>query len=131
MYNVKRISEDVVTLQMLPEYCQGAAPQRLDEDEETPPDDPKKAKSEVEVPLDVVATVMRLTHAMCYFTVQGRTLRGHTVLLDTSSKNFSRRALIVGISRATHGKYVHVATQEEHDVFLGERRKVVKARRAA
>ena len=76
-----------------------------------------------------IPAVMRLTHAMCYYTVQGRTLRRHTLLLDTTHPNFSRRALIVGLSRATHGNYVHVGTEAEEEIFLGERRKILRAKR--
>ena len=54
---------------------------------------------------------LRLPYARCYYTVQGKTYRNtHIVLLDTSHKRFDMRKLIVGMSRATHGKYVHVAT---------------------
>ena len=90
--------------------------------------DVNKAKKEVTVPLADIPAVMRLTHAMCYYTVQGRTLRDHTLLLDTSHVNFSGRALIVRLSRATHGKFVHVATDEEDALFMGGRR-MVHARR--
>ena len=91
--------------------------------------DVSKAKKEVTVPLEDLPAVMRLTHAMCYYTVQGRTLQGHTLLLDTTHPNFSRRALIVGLSRATHGDFVHVASSHDAKTFLGERRKTIKARR--
>ena len=81
--------------------------------------DVSAAKEEVTVPLDDVAHVLRLTHAMCYYTVQGRTFRSHMVLLDTDHRHFSRRALIVGLSRATNGRLVHIPTEEEADVFTG------------
>ena len=87
------------------------------------------AKEEVTVPLDDVAHVLRLTHAMCYYTVQGRTFRSHMVLLDTGHKHFSRRALIVGLSRATNGRLVHIPTDDEADVFTGGRRQTHRARR--
>jgi len=91
--------------------------------------DVSKAKEEVTVPLADVPAVLRLTHAMCFYTVQGRTLRGNMVLLDTSNSNFSRRALIVGLSRATHGDHIHVANDEEAQIFLGERRRTLRAKR--
>jgi hypothetical protein len=152
VYSVESISEDTVTLKMLPEYCKGTAtPLELDTEVDefedrhcgqmgTPESlafpnaqpelvDVSKAKEEVTVPLADVPAVLRLTHAMCYYTVQGRTLRGHTLLLDTSHPQFSRRALIVGLSRATHGDHVHVATDEDAKIFLGERRRTLKAKR--
>ena len=91
--------------------------------------DVSKAKEEVTVPLTDVPAVLCMTHAMCYYTVHGRTLRGNIVLLDTSNKHFSRRALIVGLSRATHGDHVHVATDEEAKIFLVERRRTLRAKR--
>ena len=52
-----------------------------------------------------------MPYARCYYTVQGKTYRDtHVVLLDTSHKHFDMRKLIAGMSRATHGQYVHVAT---------------------
>ena len=44
-------------------------------------------------------------------------------MLDTGHIHFSRRALIVGMSRATHGSYVHVATPEYEEFITGRRRK--------
>ena len=47
--------------------------------------------------------------------VQGKTCRDkHILLLDTSHM----RTLIVGMSRATHGKYVHVATPFDEERLL-------------
>ena len=61
------------------------------------------------LPVLEVPRLLRLTHAMCYFTVQGRTIRDkHILLADTDHRHFSTRSLIVGMSRATHGKFVHV-----------------------
>ena len=91
IYTVTGITDTHLELRMRPEYCRGA------EDETAL------------VPLDEACTQLRLCHAMCYFTCQGRTIRDrHIVLLDTRHKHFSIRALIVGLSRATHGKYLHV-----------------------
>ena len=79
--------------------------------------------------LEDVATMLRLTNAMCYYTMQGRTLNSHVVLMDTEWSRFSRRALIVGLSRATHGNLVHVATPQDEEIFLGERRRNARARK--
>ena len=90
--------------------------------------DVQGAKEEVTIPLHEVPIVTRLTHAMCYYTVQGRTFRGNTVLLDTGHKHFARRALIVGLSRAVNGSLVHIPTDDETDVFTGGRRRTYRAR---
>ena len=149
VYSVNSITETSVVMEMLEEYCPNKdrpASSTKDDTEEdtfegkgtpeslTLPHAPalihvSKAKKEVTVPLEDIPAVMRLTHAMCYYTVQGRTLRGHTLLLDTTHPEFSRRALIVGLSRATHGDFVHVASSQDAKTFLGERRKTMKARR--
>ena len=63
---------------------------------------------------------LRLPYARCYYTVQGKTYRNtHVVLLDTLHKRFDMRKLVVGMSRATHGQYVHVATRADEKRMLG------------
>ena len=95
MYNVVHIAEDTVTLKMLPEYRSSdkalvEVTETAGETAETAEtadaaaavdEDVSVAKEEVMVPLDDVAHVLRLSHAMCFYTVQGRTFRDHTVLL--------------------------------------------------
>ena len=75
------------------------------------PSDWNEVRTEFEMTLPIleVPRLLRLTHAMCYFTIQGRTIRDkHILLSDTDHPYFSVRNLIVGMSRATHGKHVHV-----------------------
>ena len=74
IYTVTAIGEDALELQMLPEYRHGS-------------DDEK-----VSVPLDEVCAQLRLCHALCYYTSQGRTVRDrHIVLLDTThTSQFAR-----------------------------------------
>ena len=89
---------------MLPEYRRGA------EDEKA------------SVPWDEVCAQLRLAHALCYYTCQGRTIRDrHIVLLDTTHQHFSVRALIVGLSRATHGRWLHVGDDNSEALYGGER----------
>ena len=74
---------------------------------------PEYGDDEIEVPIGEIPYLLRLTHAMCYYTIQGRTINDKPILLiDTEHPHFSRRALIVGLSRATHGQVVHVADNE-------------------
>ena len=111
LYAVTNIGEDALELQMLPEYRHGASDEK------------------VSVPLDEVCAQLRLAHAMCYYTVQGRTVRDrHIVLLDIEHQHFSVRALIVGLSRATHGRWLHVGDSDSEALFGGAR--VVRQRRA-
>jgi len=118
VYVVKQISDTHATLEMTRDYCK----------DPTKPPDPLTKEVAV-VLLDDLAEVLRLTHAMCYYTCQGRTMDSHVVLMDTEYPRFSRRALIVGLSRATHGDLVHVATPQDEEIFLGERRRSVRSRR--
>ena len=65
------------------------------------------------------ACTCRMAYARCYYTVQGKTCRDkHVLLLDTSHKRFDMRKLIVGLSRATHGKHVHVATPADEQQLM-------------
>ena len=60
----------------------------------------------------------------CYVLlhVPGRTVRDrHIVLLDTTHQRFSVRALIVGLSRATHGSWLHIGDEESEALFGGDR----------
>ena len=67
-----------------------------------------------------MCTQLRMAHAMCYYTSQGRTIRDrHIVLLDTTHQLFSVRALIVALSRATHGSYLHVGDEQSEALFAG------------
>ena len=129
-----QITDTSVVLKMLKDYCQDPTETPLltePEGEEADVEETSTKKSQVTLLLEDVPAVMRLTHAMCFYTVQGRTLRDHTLLIDTNHPKFSRRALIVGLSRATHGDYVHIASAEDQEIFLGKRRRVVRVKRAA
>ena len=100
IYIVTAITANAIELQMRPEYCRG------ENDERT------------SVTLADARTQLRLCHAQCYYTVQGRTVRDrHILLLDTGHPYFSVRALIVGLSRATHGRYLHVGDDEAEALF--------------
>ena len=103
VYTVVYIDDQKVVLQMRKEYIEKLNPE--DEDDEV---------HEVTVPLGDVPALLRLTHAMCYFTCQGRSIDlGKPVLMiNMHHKCFSRRALIVGMSRVRHGDDLHIATLE-------------------
>ena len=110
IYTVTAITEEALELQMRPEYCHGFADEKA------------------QVPLEDACAQLRLCHAQCYYTCQGRTvLDRHIVLLDTTHKHFSVRALIVGLSRATHSRWLHVGDDNSEALFCGER--VVRQKR--
>ena len=105
VYYVTNVTETHLELQMLPDYCHG----RKDE--------------QVSVPIEEACAQLRPAHAMCYYTVQGRTIRDrHVVLLDCGHKHMSVRALIVGLSRVTHGSFAHIGDSQSESLFCGPRR---------
>lgn len=56
----------------------------------------------------------RFTYALCYYSAQGTTIRDtHVIFVDTHHTYFNMRHLDVGLSRARHGKYVHVPSDEQ------------------
>ena len=62
-----------------------------------------------ELPHTETATKLRLQHALCYYTAQGRTLRDGLVLCtDTDHPAFSMRHLITGIGRVGIGTNMEV-----------------------
>ena len=117
IYTVVYIDDQKVVLQMRKEYTEKLNPE--DEDDEV---------HEVTVPLGDVPALLRLTHAMCYFTCQGRSIDlGKPVLMiDTHHKFFTRRALIVGMSRVRHGDDLHIATLEYEACVTGRLRKTFR-----
>ena len=89
---------------MRAEFCHGAKDERIS------------------ISLDDACAQLRMAHAQCYYTCQGRTVRDrHIVLLDTKHQHFSVRALVVGLSRATHGRWLHVGDDQSEALFAGER----------
>jgi hypothetical protein len=118
LYIVTDITATAICLRMRAEYCKD--PEELADDEKA------------EVALEDACSMLRLSHASCYYTVQGRTVKDrHIVLLDTSHPYFTVRSLIVGLSRGTHGCYLHIGDSGSEGLFVGERRvrsRVIKSR---
>ena len=103
----------------------GADEEDEEDDEECTPPPAKKAKKQKREPgvyhltKREVSRYMRPQHALVYASIQGRTFRDkHIALLDWQSHLFTPRHLIVAISRATHGKFVHVLNHEEEQGLL-------------
>jgi hypothetical protein len=61
-----------------------------------------------EMSLEDVARDLRLTHALCYYSCQARTIYGPLCLAQTDSRWFTLRHLIVGLGRAPAGVRVEV-----------------------
>ena len=65
-------------------------------------------RGEVTLTPEQTAKHCRLSWAVTFPSIQGRTLTGTVSVWDLDSKNFTVRHLYVGISRATHGSNVRV-----------------------
>jgi len=61
-----------------------------------------------ELSLEEVARDLRLTHALCYYSCQARTIHGPLRLAQTDCRWFTLRHLIVGLGRAPAGSEVEV-----------------------
>ena len=90
-----------------------------EEEEEVKPPPKKKAKVQQEVGVHIlsykqVMEMLRLQHALVHASTQGRTMRNeHIGILDCFTPNFTMRNMIVAMSRATHGEFVHVFSSEQ------------------
>ena len=60
------------------------------------------------LPKPEVASKLRLTHAITYFSSQARTITGSLRLTETKSERFTFQCLIVGLGRAPNGWDVEV-----------------------
>ena len=72
-------------------------------------DEGEEKGDKFDMSLEEVATIMRLTHAITYFSSQARTIHGSLRLVNTRSPKFDIRHLIVGLGRAPNGCDVQVA----------------------
>ena len=87
-----------------------------EQDEE---DNDEKTSNVVKLNHQDFCASFRFTYALCYYSAQGTTIRGKNVMLfDTNHKHFTMRHLNVGLSRATHGKYVHVPTIDQQNRLM-------------
>ena len=97
-YIVKDVDEHRVVVELAPEYTQNT----------------HDTQNEVVLNHGDASRYLRLRYAVCYFTIQGRTLRDqHILLLDKASRHFTVRHLIVGLSRVTAGRFAHIPTRKQ------------------
>ena len=58
------------------------------------------------------AEMLRLQHALCYASIQGRTFTDtHVVLLDLENPHVTMRDIITAMSRPTNGRYLHFGAE--------------------
>ena len=81
--------------------------------------EPKQGEVNVSLAHEQAAATLRLTHALVYANVQGRTIRDkRVVLLDTHHRCFTMRHLIAGMSRVTHGSNLHIPQVEQEEALM-------------
>ena len=73
----------------------------------------------IDVKLSDACRLLRPGYAVTYNALQGLTLsEKHIVLADVRHSHFTARRLNVGMSRATHGRYVHILSSREQRALL-------------
>jgi hypothetical protein len=145
VYVVEDFNDKFVTVRLHEDYrpkfnVKAAEEPELDEngEEETPSEPDDMAADDDDAPAsDAVegkegvyrlthtkaAKILRLQHALVYASIQGRTMRQKRIcLLNTDHSHFTVRHLIVAVSRATHGEYVHVADLDQEQELLVQAR---------
>jgi hypothetical protein len=80
-------------------------------------------EADIELTLAETAQLLRLTHVMCYASVQGRTVDNRILLLDLAHRHFRLRTLNVGMSRATRGRVRAPGNARTRYVLLDQRRR--------
>jgi hypothetical protein len=114
-YTVEDIDRERVVVRMCRDYH--PRPRRATRTTTRPRGRAAKAEAQ-EGPIELshrdASVSLRLSHCLCYASVQGFTLRDTSVLmLDTRHQHFTMRSLIVGASRVTAARNLHVATEEQ------------------
>ena len=73
----------------------------------------------IDVKLSDACRLLRPGYAVTYNALQGLTLsEKHIVLADVRHSHFTARHLNVGMSRATHGRFVHILSSREQRALL-------------
>jgi hypothetical protein len=73
----------------------------------------------IDVKVSEACRLLRPGYAVTYNALQGLTLKEkHIVLADVRHTHFTARHLNVGMSRATHGRFVHILSAREQRALL-------------
>ena len=126
-YVVEEVDDGKVVVRMSKDYARDR--KDIDEADAAKAD---KQEGSIELSHRDASISLRLSHSLCYASVQGLTLTGTSVLmLDTGHKHFSMRSLIVGASRVTSARNLHVATAEQERALMARTRPVLEPERVA
>ena len=125
-YVVNAIHENKVNLSMHPDYARYFVekPTEVEDPDVEPDDETKKLGSKAfELDWEQFALKLRLTHALPYVYYQGRTVKDQTLmLLNTHSRYFTMRHLIMGLGRVQQSSRVWLCPEELQEI-LTERAK--------
>ena len=112
-YTVEGVDDERVVVRMDASYHR-EPPEEMDERAAKRYKKTKKQEDAIELSHTDASLCLRLSHALCYASVQGLTIGDRRVLLlDLEHHFFSVRSLIVGLSRVTKGSQIHVASREQ------------------
>ena len=86
---------------------------------ESTDDEDEEEQEDLTLSFEDTASLMRPTHCLVYYTAPGRTLRDKNVLLlDVNARFFTLRYFIVGVSRATAGLRLGIATHMQREELM-------------
>jgi hypothetical protein len=112
-YTVEAVDDERVVVRMDASYHR-EPPEEMDERAAKRYKKTKKQEDAIELSHRDASLCLRLSHALCYASVQGLTIGDRRVLLlDLEHHFFSVRSLIVGLSRVQKGSQIHVASREQ------------------
>jgi hypothetical protein len=119
-YTVTGVDSESVRVALAPEFAGTATLEDDDDDEEEP--------RTTTVSLEDAGQLLRLQHAMCYYSCQGRTVRsGSVVLLELDHARASVRHIIVALSRVVDPEQLYMALAAEGAALLGQARSALRA----
>ena len=125
-YVVNAIHENKVSLSMHPDYAKYFVekPTEVEDPDVEPDDETKKLGPKAfELDWEQFALKLRLTHALPYVYYQGKTVKDQTLMLmNTHSRYFTMRHLIMGLGRVQQSSRVWLCPEELQDI-LTERAK--------
>ena len=126
-YVVEEVDDGKVVVRMSKDYTRDR--KDIDEDDAAKAD---RQEGSIELSHRDASISLRLSHSLCYASVQGLTLTGTSVLmLDTGHGHFNMRSLIVGASRITSARNLHVATADQERAPMARTRPVLEPERVA
>jgi hypothetical protein len=131
-YVVEAIHETKVSLSIHPDYAKyfvEKPAQILDPDVEPDDEQQKLGPKAFELDWEQFALKLRLTHALPYVYYQGKTVKKQTLLLmNTQSRHFTMRHLIMGLGRVQQSSRVWLCPQSLQEAIIEKAKEIYKRR---